>query len=118
LPNRSLVFQCPACDSSETELLQFHNERPFEIYRCLACGHIARVSRDRDQPHRIVIARRVRSGEVRWLLSDGSVEICDTPDKFEALQRGCALARTYRGSCFISAGENADPVDCSQYSTP
>jgi hypothetical protein len=105
----------PSMSSLRTELLPFHNERPFQIYRCLACGHICRVPRDREQPHRIVIARRIRSGEVRWLLRDGSVDICDTPDAFEAIQRGCALARTYRVACFVSDGESMDRVDCSRY---
>jgi hypothetical protein len=90
--------------------------RPFEMYRCVACSQMWRVPADPDEAEQIVIYRRVRrSGEVRWLLTQGNTKICDTADKFDAIMQGCALARSYTVDCFVSDGGNVRHVDCSRF---
>jgi hypothetical protein len=79
------------------------------MHRCAACGQIWRVPVASIEAEQIVIYRRVRrSGEVRWLLTQGHTKICDTAEKFDAIMQGCALARTYRVDCFVSDGDRLD----------
>jgi Zn ribbon nucleic-acid-binding protein len=45
--------QCPECRFPCTEQRESHPEKPVNIYRCLACGHIWRVTHRSLRPPRL-----------------------------------------------------------------